>query len=241
MGIGIVLLIWTVAGTFLAAIGGLVLRSFTQLVTRGAKRGRSKAMSTAALFPFACLGWAAVMFLFQAFISQNLLHRDPGIGDTWHCPLPNGYALLMVDDPNYGWVYNPKTQPGEAVGTRGDTIANVRALQVAGRYILGAADSQASEHGNDNGNQADSFFLLDTQAGKRMTFVRYQALAFQAQQLGIRPELEPITSVYSHYRFTWFDVLAGLLIFVPPLAAMYLLAKRILKIRRSRQLIAQPA
>jgi hypothetical protein len=240
MGIGIVLVIWTVAGTFLAAIGGLALRGLAQLVTRGAKKkGRSQAMSAAALFPFACLGWVAFIFLFQAFISQNLLHRDPGIGDTWHCPLPNGYALLMTDVPDHGWVYNPKTQPGESVGQRGDAIANVRTLQVAGRYILGAADSQASDH--DNSNQVDEFFLLDTQAGKHMTFVRYQALEFQAKQLGIQPNLEPINSVYTRYRFSWFDVVAGVLIFLPPLAAMFFLGKWILKIRQTRQLIAQPA
>jgi hypothetical protein len=242
MGIGVVLLIWTVAGTFLAAIGGLVLRGLTQLVTRGAKKkGRAQAMSVAALFPFACLGWAGFIFLFQAFISQNLLHRDPGIGDTWHCPLPNGYALLMTDATDHGWIYNPKTQPGEAVGQRGDAVANVRTLQITGRYILGAADSRASEHVSDGSNPVDEFFLMDTQAGKHMTFVRYEALEFQAKQLGIQPNLEPINGVYTRYRFSWFDVFAGVLIFVPPLGAMYFLGKWVLKLRRGRQLIAQPA
>jgi hypothetical protein len=38
-----------------------------------------------------------------------------------------------------------------------------------------------------------------------------------------------------------FDVAAGVLIFIPPLAAMFFLGKWILKIRQTRQLIAQPA
>lgn len=243
MGTGIVLLIWIVAGTFLAAIGGLVLRGCTQSLTRGAKRGRAKAASAAALFPFGLFFWAGFVFLLQAFVSQTLLQRDPGIGDTWHCPLPNGYSLLMVNVNDHGWVYNPKTQPGDGVGGRSDAIGNVRTLQLAGRYILGAADSKASDDRfyNSADGEVDSFFLLDTREGKHMTFVGYQPLAFQAKQLGIDPNLEPINSVYSRYRFSWFDVVAGLLFFVPPLAATWYLGRWILKVRRTRPLIAQPA
>lgn len=240
MGIGIVLLIWTVAGAFVATISGLILRSLTQFITRGVRRGRAKAVTAAGAFPFACLAWAAFVFLFQAFIGQNLLHRDPGIGDTRYCPLPNGYVLRMVDVIDRGWIYNPKTQPADGLATRGDAIANVHSLQVAGRYILGTADSRASEHASDS-SEVDSFFLLDTQAGQHMTFLRYEALAFQAKQFGIQPNLEPINAAYARYRFSWFDVLAGVLFFVPPVAAMYFLGRWIVRLRRSRQLISQPA
>lgn len=67
-----------------------------------------------------------MVFGFQAIVNEIVLHRDPGLGDTWHCPLPNGYALLMIDVMDHGWVYNPKTQPGDSVTEREDSVAGVR-------------------------------------------------------------------------------------------------------------------
>ena len=102
------------------------------------------------------------MFVFQAVVNEGLLHRDLGLGDTWHAPLPNGYQIMMIDVTDQGWVYNPKTQPGSAVGEPADAVAGVRNLQVAGRYILGSADSKTFEHLGKDTNQVDTYFLMDT-------------------------------------------------------------------------------
>jgi len=61
-------------------------------------------------FPFLCLAWGCGVFIFQGVINEAVFHRDPGLGDLWQCPLPNGYALTMVDVPAHGRVYNPATQ-----------------------------------------------------------------------------------------------------------------------------------
>ncbi|HLW52202.1 MAG TPA: hypothetical protein VKW06_05125 [Candidatus Angelobacter sp.] len=238
-GLGLTLVIWASAGIVLAAIAGLALRSVTQLVTRGARRGRARVTTAATLFPFYCIAWAAFMFMFQAFISENMLHRDAGVGETWHCYLPNGYALLMIDNTSHGWVYDPKIQPGDTDGKRGDAVANVRTVQVAGRYILGAAESKVSPTADDSSTQVDSFFLLDTQAGKHMAFNHYPALAFQAKQLGVEPNLEPINSAYARYRASWFDLMAALMAIIPPLAGTYFLGKSIAKVRRTRPAVPQ--
>src|SRR5579872_2218365 len=137
MGIGFVLLLWAVAGTILAGLGAVILGGATAFFTRRVNKGRRRAVSAAILFPFACLAWAGAVFVVQAIVNESVLHRDPGLGDTWHCPLPNGYMITMIDVTDQGWVYSPKTQgPDGALAEQEDAIAGVRMLQVAGRYIL---------------------------------------------------------------------------------------------------------
>src|SRR5580692_4593570 len=109
MGIGIVLLLWAVVGTVVAAIGAVTLGWITAVLTRRIANNRRKVIVAASLFPLVCLGWGGAMFVFQAVVNEGLLHRDLGLGDTWHAPLPNGYQIMMIDVTDQGWVYNPKT------------------------------------------------------------------------------------------------------------------------------------
>jgi hypothetical protein len=236
MGLGVVLLIWAVAGTAVAAIGAAALGCATTLLTRGVANGRRKVIIAATLFPVVCLGWGGVMFVFQGVVNEGILHRDLGLGDTWHAPLPNGYQIMMIDVTDQGWVYNPKTQPGSGVGEREDAVAGVRNVQVAGRYILGATDSKAFEHLGQDTNQVDAYFLLDTQLGKQTQFHSYDALRHSALQLGIEPNLQPINAVYSKFRFSWFDVLAGLMFCLPPVVGALSLIFWIVQLRRTRPL-----
>src|ERR1700741_4352133 len=97
MGIGIVLLFWATIGAVFAGIGAAILGCAAAYLTRGVENGRRRLILTASLFPFLCLGWAAGVFAFQAVLNENALHRDAGLGDSWRCPLPNGYAVLMID------------------------------------------------------------------------------------------------------------------------------------------------
>ena len=232
MGIGIVLLFWAVAGTILASVGAVFAGSLAAWFIEKGTLKRRRAIVLSSAFPFVCLAWAVALFVFQAIINEAVFHRDPGLGDTWECPLPNGYAITMIDVTDQGWVYNPKTQPGGGVGEQEDAVAGVRRVQIAGRYILGAADSHASNFGKPT--DIDSFFLLDTTTGKRNQFTNQQDLSRAAQQLGVQLNLEDIDAVYSRYRFTWFDLFVGAA-FVAPLAAYLLfLARWILQIRRTR-------
>jgi hypothetical protein len=240
MGIGMVLFASAVVGTILAGIGGVVFGFATAFATKGVQ-GRRKAILSSALFPFACLAWAAIVFAFQAVINEELLHRDAGAGDAWECPLPNGYAILMIDITDHGWVYNPKTQVAGGVGEQEDAPYGVRLLQVDGRYIVGGLDSKADEEDNRNRQRVDSYFLLDTQTGKRTNFLDYQSLRATTDALGIHLKLEPIATVYSRYRFTWFDVFAGLLFCLPPLIAAIFLVRWILRLKKLRETIIPAA
>jgi hypothetical protein len=239
MGLGIVLLFWLIIGTVLAAIGSVTLGGLATLFTRGVTKRRRLAILTAISFPWICAGWAGALFVFQALVNEGLLHRDLGLGDGWHAPLTNGYQVLMIDVTDQGWVYNPKTQGGSGVGEQEDAVAGVATLQVAGPYILGGVDARPSEHLGTNSNPIDFYFVLDTQTGRKTVLPNYDALRNTANQLGIQSQLEPISVVYSRYRFTWFDVFVGVLFFVPPLIGFFLLTAWIVRLRGTRMLISQ--
>lgn len=107
MGTGAVAILWIIFGTIAAFVGMLILRGITSALTRKVTAGRKKIMRAATAFPFVCLAWCVAVFVFQWSVNEKFFHRDPGIGDAWKCPLPNGYAMLMIDLPDSGWVYRP--------------------------------------------------------------------------------------------------------------------------------------
>ena len=232
MGIGFVLLIWVVVGIVLACVGMLVMGVLATFLTRKATRDRSLAVLASLAFPFACLGWAVLLFVFQAFVN-GAIHRDPGLGDTWTCPLPNGYAIVMIDVTDYGWVYNPKTQPDGGVTEQDDAVAGVVTVQVTGPYILGGVDSRSPTALESDLNHIDSYFILDTKIGKKTAYSTADGLRGAAQSLGINLNLQPIRAVYSRYRCTWFDTFVGILLCLPPPIYFAILVGRIRKLRQS--------
>jgi hypothetical protein len=233
MGIGFVLLFWAVIGTILSGIALLIFGGATAFFTRGVPRGRRRAIIATSLFPFACFAWAAFIFVFQALVNEGVLHRDPGLGDAWHCPLPNGYQILLIDVTDYGSVYNPKTQISpDGVGEQEDAVFGVRLLQIAGPYIVGAVDE--GKPPDVRSKKIDSYFILDARTGKRTTLTDYDSLARAAGQLDIHLGLEPIERVYSRYRFSWFDVFAGVLFCGPILIAFLFLVRWVVRLRQTR-------
>jgi hypothetical protein len=92
----------------------------------------------------------------------------------------------------------------------------VRQLQLSGPYLLGGADSRNSSHLGGENLSIDSWFLLDTRTGKSRTFSNKNDLQATAVQAGITLNLDPIYSIYSRYRFTWFDIVTAVALFLPP-------------------------
>jgi hypothetical protein len=128
MGIGIVLLFWLFIGLIGAAVGAVILVGGMAVLTHKADSGRGRAIFWSVALPFIGLCWWAVVFMFQATINGAVFHKDPGLGDGWETPLPNGYILTMIDVTERGWV--TKTGAGEM----GPAVSD---LQIAGRYVLG--------------------------------------------------------------------------------------------------------
>jgi hypothetical protein len=235
-GVGLIL------GVALVCFGTPILGLATFFLTRGVKTGRRKIIVTASLFPLACIGWAVLVLLFQGTVNENLLRRDAGFGDLWACPLSDGYGIEGIDDPDVGVLYNLKTQKTRNVswGTGiEDAIGGVRRLQIAGAYILGAVNTHFEDGSGLDQNQVDSYFLLDTHTGKHTSFSSYDALRSAARDSGIDLKLEGISEVYSRYRFTWFEVFTNIMFFVPPLLALWLLVRSIIRLRRTLRVVPQ--
>jgi hypothetical protein len=233
MGLGFVLIFWAIAGLVLGTIGAGALGAITAFLTRGIVQSRRRLILFAGLFPFACLAWAGAVFVFQAVVNAGLLHRDVGLGDGSYAPLPNGYEISFIDVTDQGSIC--PVARGEDGCTQSPTaISGARSLQVAGYYLLGATDSQWFQHLGEQTSAVDQYFVLDTRDGKKTVFANLDQLKTKATELGISLQLEPIYSIYSRYRFTWFDILAGCLLVLPPIAALVALGHRIFRLRRTR-------
>jgi hypothetical protein len=233
MGLGFVLLFWTIAGVVLAGAGLVVLGFSAAYLLRGVP-ARRNAVAAAAFYPFACLAWAAIVFAFQALVNGALLGRDPGMGDLWHCPTPSGYQIVMVDVTTSGGLYSPVPRAGGDPGAPKVALSGVRTLQVSGPYILGGIDARLTERQGDGTGKVDAYFLVDTRTGAVTGLHDAEKLREASLKLGIAPRLEPIADVYSRYRFTWFDTVSGLLFCLPPVVGFALLARWILRLRKGR-------
>jgi hypothetical protein len=168
MGLFVVLIIWSVVGVVLGAISSGGLAAITAFLTRGITQRRRKLIISAALLPFACLAWAGAVFVFQAVVNEGLLHRDLGLGDGWHAPLPNGYEVSFIDVTDQGSIC--PVARGEDGCENSPSASGVRSLQMTGPYLLGAADSQWFQHLGQQTSAVDQYFLLDTQDGKKILF-----------------------------------------------------------------------
>jgi hypothetical protein len=232
MGLGIVLIFWAVTGIIFAGIGSAVAIGLTIFWTKGVDGGRRRIIIAAGIFPFLCLGWTGAVFIFQAIVNEFILHRDLGLGDSSKCPLPNGYAILMIDVSDQGTVYNPKTQlSSDSVANQADAVPCVRQLQIVGQYIFLEGDSKYFDHFEQDTNQINFYILIDTKTGKRTNFPSGDALENAARKLGIQPKLEPIWNIYSRYRWTWFDGLSLALLLVPPMVCILLWARWLFRLR----------
>ncbi|HKQ45858.1 MAG TPA: hypothetical protein VJS47_10740 [Rhizomicrobium sp.] len=229
MGIGIVLIFWLIVGSFAALVGSVILRAIATFLVQKSHPARKRVMRVATILPFAGLGWLFAVFVFQATINVYL-GRDPGIGDSWNTPLPNGYRLIMIDVTDHGTVYNPKTLPPDTIAGQDDNVFDVSQLQLSGRYMLGALTPDNSYGG--------SYFLLDTQSGKRLIFPDFDRLGAALGPLGIKPDLRPIETVYSQYGGRLFGYVVLALMLIPPMFVFVLFCRWVLRIRKSEVLQA---
>jgi hypothetical protein len=206
-------------------------------VPRG-RAGRTRLILWTCIYPFACFCWLLAVFIFQAYVNESLLYRDPGIDRTWQTPLPNGYAVLMLDEYHDGTVFNPKTHFSGASNNEihpdgPDAVSGVRVVQIAGNKILGGAGPIGQYSSPAARHRIDSYFLLDTASHTRANFEDYDTLTQAAQAAGIAPHLEPIYRIYQRYRYTWFDFSVIALALVPILGAGLFLWRRIWRLKQS--------
>lgn len=229
MGIVFVLIFWAIVGLFAAATGSATLYCFAKVFTSASRESAVEFLRAVRSFPFWCLGWVALVFFFYAAINVMALHRDPGIGDGWFTPLPNGYAIEMIDTTEYGSLYNPAA--GDINSSA--SLHDVCLLQIAGRYIVGGADCLPDSINAMGGRMVPAhWFLLDTVTGAHMEFHEKEELQNAAISHGVHLNPEPVVKIYSRYRFTWFDAAYVLVLFGAPLYRAGLLCHRAIRLRR---------
>ena len=233
MGIAVVLIFYAVVLTIAASVGAVLFGVLSYLLTRRSRQHRKNIILASVCFPFLCVAYAGVWFVLYAVINYAVFHRDPGLGDSWETPLPNGYALMMIDTTDQGTVYNPKTQTDRGVVTgQDDAVFGVRQLQVSKQLIFGARDSGYFSRIGQDSNVVDSYFELDTAKKTRREFKSLDELRQQAALEGATLQLREFDSVFRDYRTTWFDYLAGAILLLVPISGFVSLAWWVWKVRR---------
>lgn len=233
MGLMFVLIFWAIAGSVLALLGCGTFYVLSRVLLRKANPRPKLFLTAVTFFPIACLGWAGSVFVFQAVVNVTLLHRDPGLGDGWDCPLPDGYAISFVDVMNQATLYKLRDYPSFMDTPSGDgVLSGVRFLQLAGDDLLGASDSQSVADYSENSSSVDRYFALNTRTNALSVWSTRDGLNKWSADHHVRLQLEPIEAVYFRYRRTWFDWFAFLLLVLPPIAAAILLFRWGWNIRR---------
>lgn len=223
LGIGLVLLFWVVLlGGFAAAVATMLRGAVKKFVSSDALRGR-RAQKFAFLLPFACVAFWILSFLAYAAINDRVFHRDPGLGDSWYAPIPNGVVLGAIDVPEVGYV-----------GTlNGSTLVmDVTRLQVEKAWIAGMYDSAARGFEGSEAGSSKGFFILDAFSHQRQDFTTAEAFESALGQRGLRSHLRPFDVVYREFRKTWFDDLAVVWMLGVPVVALLALALYIVRARR---------
>jgi hypothetical protein len=234
MGIVFVLIFYAIALSIVAAFAAAVLGIVTSVLTKRAGLRRKFLISAAAIFPFVCVGYAGMWFFTYALINHAVFHRDPGLGDSWETPLPNGYALMMIDTTDQGTVYDPKTQGSEdSVMSRDDAVFGVRQLQVSKEHIFGARDSGYFGRIGKESKFVDSYFELNTASKSHVEFSSLEELRKRAATEGVSLNLREFQAVFGDYRTTWFDYLAGAVLLLIPATGFLVLLRWIWKVRAS--------
>jgi hypothetical protein len=172
-------------------------------------------------FSYFAAGWVCVVFLGHAMFYEPDYEM-----------LPNGYAIRL-DEDDANLLLNPAAQANGRYGTAegADTATDVSRLQLAGRYMFGAADHLGSQTRNET-DPNGIFFRLDTQTAVYRTFRDEAALRAGAQAVGVPLALESLNAVRFRYLFdatAWVFIALALL---PPLAGSLIGLGWIFRLRR---------
>ena len=134
---------------------------------------------------------------------------------------------------------NPDAAANNKAAMKAATRLRIRCIVVD--RISSSLENWEHMHRIPRLSQVDLYFALDTRNGQRTDLSHYDDLAQFASQSGNQLKLEPIYDVYSRYRFTRFEVFAGLLFTVPPIIAFITLLIWIVRLRRTRMSVASVA
>ncbi|HEY4358875.1 MAG TPA: hypothetical protein VGN16_24220 [Acidobacteriaceae bacterium] len=240
MGITVVLFLYATVFLVLATVCAAVLWLSVLWLVRKGTPGRKRAQSAGLLLPFLSVAFLGVWFIGYWVMNDTFFHRDPGLGDSWYTPMPNGYMMDMIDVTNRGIVYNPKSQGySGSVHSASDAVFDVVRLQVDGNWIAGTICSDVIQHMQQDLLPEDKYFLLNIAAGKTETFTDLQSLKAALATHGLALHLRTFWEVFCDYRNTWFDYAAGILALLVPCTAFVCFVLYVIKLRRRARLLTE--
>ena len=229
MGIGMVLFVYFTALSALALVSSIVLGAGVGLYLRRISGSKWRIIVTAAVFPFACVGFAGVWFFVYAAVSAFVFHHDPMIGDGWYTNIGNGYAIDMIDVTDQGIVHPTS---GESNGLNNpDGIRGVRRLQIEPPFLYVSQDSDAFNHLGRNSEAEDNFLAVDMRDHVKTTSSSEQALKAYVNGHGQQLHLEPLLTVYRRQRSVGFDLFASAILLAVPTFAFWRLLRAVYRLR----------
>jgi hypothetical protein len=217
MGLGIVLLFWGLVGVFLAATAAASLVGMVYLFDRRSGRVRWGWLLTAALMPFVSLGYVAAGFIVYAGYCEVVRDVDLGIGDSWRVPLGHGYRLVMIDTPDQAFVESPGGL---------QLHSGLKRIGTAGNLIAGEDD-----HG---------LFVIDGQRHTDEAIASEFGLHSVFPYGSGEPQLVAPGDFYHDHRWGLPDLIAAVLIVMPPLLVLCALASRFVRSGWAAERALQP-
>jgi hypothetical protein len=212
MGIGFVLLVWFILG----CISAIPVSIFLVIVYYRKKRktpidGKRiiKSIGLAAL-PFLFLIYFVIAFVIYGFWCDFYRGVDPGLGDCWYVPLGAGYEISMIDVPDKAWI-DKNDEP---------VLSGIVEIQKIYPYIYGRRESR--------------YFMLDMNKGNLIYHNNIDALneALRAKGIMQVKKLQSVHSFYISYRWGYRDLIAVVIIMIPPAIGGFLILKFLILPRR---------
>lgn len=206
-------MVFALAFATIVAVAALILfvsAAAVFVLLFGRQRYRRELLTFACLSPVVSLCWIAVVMGASGFINMALLGKSV-IGDSFYCPLPNGYVVDLVDTTDRGRL--------RRVNEDWEAISGVVELQLHDSLMYGVADNHVWPSGQDvQSHPSVGYFRIDTTTG-RVDWSRSPAELLDAISSDVKDlRLEPIGDVYWRYRFTWFDYASIAVALLPPLS-----------------------
>jgi len=228
IGFAFVQLVLLLLGACVGSICMLVVRRAMRDVPNVARR----ASKTALALPLVTIFYVETGILGYG-IAEYAVGKDSFVDDVYHCPLANGYQLVIMG----------KMPEMASIERRSGTevVGEVRAVQVAGDLLFVEAHEGRDKTDWGADKPANSYFTIDTRTFKLTNYPSLDALRSDAAIHRISLQLVPTESILGKaVAFAWPGRIFFSFLFAPPVIVVAWLVRRLRALRRRGISIKEP-
>jgi hypothetical protein len=228
IGFAFVQLVLLVLGAGAGAVCMLVVRRATRDVPSIARRASLIALA----LPLVTIFYVETGILCYG-IAEYAVGKDSFVDGIYHCPLVNGYQLVVMD----------KMPEMASIEQRSGTevVGEVRAVQVAGDLLFVATHEGRDKTDWGADKPANRYFTIDTRTFKLTNYPTLDALRSDAAIHQISLLLVPTESVLGRaVAFAWPGRIFFLVLLAPPVILTAWLVRRLGVLRRRTISIKEP-